>query len=79
VHSPEKVETAEREAILDLAELGDAILIEPRERIPLTSRLVGAADRAALHSAKLLAGVIAERVETRVQAVNVFALSLDLG
>ena len=74
----EEFEPTERQAVLDLAELGDAVLVEPGERIPLTARLVGAADGAALHALELLAGVVAECIQSRIETVNVVALAFDL-
>ncbi len=79
MHAAEQFEATEGQPVLDLAELGDAILVQPGERIPLGASLVGAADRAALHTLELLAGVVAQGVEPRIEAVNVVAFAVDLG
>ena len=56
----------EREPVLYLVELGDPILVEAGEGVPLAACLVGAADRAALHRLELRARVVTQRVEARV-------------
>jgi hypothetical protein len=78
VNAAEQIEPTEREAVLDLAELGDTVLVEAGERISLAARLVGAADRATLHALELIAGVIAQRIQPGIETVNVVAFALDL-
>ncbi len=79
VDASEQFETPEGEAVFDLAELRDAVLVEARERVPFGARLVRAADGTSLHVFELLACLIAQGVEPRVETPNVVAFAFDLG
>jgi hypothetical protein len=74
-----ELEATEREAILDLAELGDAIFVEAREGVTLRPCLVRPTGRAVLHAFQLFARIRSHRIESPIQVTDVRALAFEFG
>ncbi len=65
---------AERESLVDVAQLADAVLVDAGERIPLRVALVSTGLRQP-HCVELHLGLVAQGVEARVEGADVLALS----
>ena len=73
-----QVEPAEGEALLDAVELGQAILVQGRERVPLGAVLRRAGRTVASHVGEACRGLGAQRVQARVVGVDGGLLDVDL-
>ena len=65
---------AEREPLVDVAQLGDAVLVDAGERVPLRVALVGAG-LLQPHRVELHLRLVAQGVEARVEGADVLTLS----
>jgi hypothetical protein len=74
-----ELESTERQTFVDLAQLTDAILVDPSEGIAFRAVLVGAARVTASHHFKLALGLGSQIIEPGVKGANVLALTLQLG
>ncbi len=73
-----ELEAAEDEALVDLAERLQAVLVDARERVALGAVLVRSSGGAVAHRRQLVPGLRAHRVESPVEAGDVRPLALQL-
>ena len=64
-------ESAESEPVVDLAQLHDAVLVEAGKGVAFAARLVVATDIEAAHRFQLAFGLFRQRVQPRIQALDI--------
>ncbi len=72
-----QVQAPEAEPVLHRPQLGEPVLVERRERVPLEAVLVGAGRLGAAHLGELLGGLLPQLVQPGVEAADVRVLGGD--